>query len=109
VCSVGVRKTASRVPGWAPQVTPTRYPVVSPRWCNCSGVTASAGTPAWPGGRGLLDAPLADQPGAGDLGDAHGAKTVGQQPGAQPAQARALGPRPGGGARLGEDLDVGVV
>ena len=49
-----------------------------------------------PGGQGLFDADIGDQTGAGDLGDAHGGGTLGHQPGVQSAQARALGPRPGG-------------
>ena len=98
--SVGVMKTASRVPGWAPQVTATWYPVVSPRRCNSSGTAASAvAAVAWasasargsPAARAVFDADVADQSGAGDLGDADGGGTLGYQPG----RAARSGPRIG--------------
>ena len=49
-----------------------------------------------PGGQAAFDVDVGDQSGAGDAGDAHGGGTLGHQPGLQAAQARALGPRPGG-------------
>ena len=78
-------KTASRVPGWAPQVTATWYPVVSPRRCNCSGVSGVGGVlgrvrrPGAARRRGQFDAHVGDQSGAGDLGDADGVGKLGYQ------------------------------
>src|ERR1700739_1332404 len=45
-------------------------------------------------GQGGFDVDVADQSGAGDLGDADGTETLRYQPFVQPAQALALGPRP---------------
>lgn len=47
-----------------------------------------------PVGEGVFDVDVADHSRAGDLGDANRVGSLGHQPVVQPAQARALGPRP---------------